>query len=82
MGCEMFAAVEAESQQALLAKVPEWFEEWEQIFSRFRQDSELTRFNQIHDIPVQVSEPFWEVFQAARNAEQMTVWSQRLCWMQ
>jgi len=72
MGCEMFAAVEAESQPALLSKVPMWFEEWEQTFSRFRQDSELTRFNLTHENPVRVSAAFWEVFNAARRAEELT----------
>lgn len=72
MGCEMFAVVESASEPALLTKVPGWFEEWEQTFSRFRQDSELTRLNQIHEISVPVSDVFWEVFTAACHAEQMT----------
>ena len=72
MGCEMLAVVDRESTPSLLAKVPEWFEEWEQVLSRFRYDSELTRLNQIHERPVQVSETLWDVLQAARNAEQMT----------
>ena len=72
MGCEMLAVVEAASQPTLLSKVPEWFEEWEQILSRFRQDSELTRFNQTYETPVQVSKTFWDVFNAAQKAEQMT----------
>jgi thiamine biosynthesis lipoprotein len=72
MGCEMLAAVDGEFAPALLAKVPEWFEEWEQILSRFRYDSELTRLNQIHEQPVQVSDTLWDVLQTARNAERMT----------
>jgi thiamine biosynthesis lipoprotein len=72
MGCEMLAVVDSESTPALLAKVPEWFEEWEQVLSRFRYDSELTRLNQIHERPVQVSDVLWEVFQAAEQAEQLT----------
>lgn len=72
MGCEMLALVERESASALLAKVPEWFEEWEQVLSRFRYDSELTRLNQIHERPVGVSEILWDVLRAARLAERMT----------
>jgi thiamine biosynthesis lipoprotein len=72
MGCEVLAVVEAESQPTLLSKIPEWFEEWEQSLSRFRQNSELTRFNQTHEKPVRVSQTFWEVFHAACKAEQMT----------
>ena len=48
MGCEMFAAVDGESAPVLLGKVPEWFEEWEQVLSRFQYDSELTCPNQIY----------------------------------
>lgn len=72
MGCEMLAVVDREPTPSLLAEVPQWFEEWEQILSRFRYDSELTRLNQTHERPVTVSETLWEVFGAAQKAEQMT----------
>jgi thiamine biosynthesis lipoprotein len=72
MGCEMLALVDSEYAPTLLAKVPEWFEEWEQVLSRFRYDSELTRLNQIHERPVRVSDTLWEVLQAARQAEGLT----------
>ena len=72
MGCEMIALVDCGSRPSLLAKVPEWFEEWEQVLSRFRFDSELTRLNQNHERPLHVSETLWNVLQAARKAEQMT----------
>ena len=72
MGCEILAAVDGEHQPALLLKVPEWFEEWEQALSRFRYDSELTRLNQIHGCPVHVSETLWDVFQTAHTAGEMT----------
>jgi FAD:protein FMN transferase len=72
MGCEMLAVVDSEPAPLLLPKVPEWFEEWEQVLSRFRFDSELTQLNQIHEQPIHVSETLWDVFQAARKAEKMT----------
>ena len=72
MGCEMLAVMDGESNSQLLPHVPEWFEEWEQVLSRFRYDSELTQLNQIHECPVQVSPILWDVFQSARGAEQMT----------
>lgn len=72
MGCEMLAVLDSESTSQLLPHVPEWFEEWEQILSRFRIDSELTRLNQIHERPVTVSQTLWDVFQAARDASQLT----------
>lgn len=72
MGSDMLAAVDHESSPSRLANVPEWFEEWEQILSRFRYDSELTRLNQVHEQPVQVSQTLWDVVRAAQKAEQMT----------
>jgi len=72
MGCEMLAVLDREAVPPLLANLPDWFEEWEQVLSRFRYDSELTQLNQIHERPVRVSQTLWEVFQAAQKAEQMT----------
>ena len=68
----MLAALDSESASQLLSRVPEWFEEWEQVLSRFRYNSELTRLNQTHERPVPVSQTLWDVFQTARDAEQMT----------
>lgn len=72
MGCHMSALVDSPSAQApeLLQHVPQWFEEWEQALSRFREDSELSRLNRSAGWPVQVSATLWEVFQAALEAEQ------------
>ena len=64
MGGDMLAVMEAESTSQLF-RVSRWFEEWEQVLSRFRYDSELTRLNQMHDCPVKVSQTLWDVFQAA-----------------
>jgi thiamine biosynthesis lipoprotein len=72
MGCEMLALVDSQVVPDQLGAVPEWFEEWEQVLSRFRYDSELARLNQIHEQPVQVSNILWEVLQAAREAERLT----------
>ena len=72
MGSEMLAILESSVISQTLPAVTQWFEEWEQVLSRFRYNSELTRLNQVHDRPVQVSEVLWDVFQAARQAEQMT----------
>lgn len=72
MGSKMLAAVERTAKSPTLPHVPDWFEEWEQVLSRFRYDSELTHLNQTHEQPVHVSETLWEVFQAARKATQLT----------
>ena len=72
MGCEMLAVVDSETIPAALSQIPGWFEESEQCLSRFRFDSELTRFNSTHEQPIPVSDTFWDVLQAARKAEEMT----------
>jgi thiamine biosynthesis lipoprotein len=47
MGCSMAALLDNEGPQAakLLEQVPGWFEEWEQVLSRFRPDSDLNQLN-------------------------------------
>lgn len=74
MGTEMLVCVDNGSDQspAELADVPGWFEEWEQILSRFRVDSELTRLNRAGNQPVPVSETLWQIFQSAVAAEKAT----------
>jgi thiamine biosynthesis lipoprotein len=72
MGGEMLAALDDESASRQLPRVPEWFEEWEQVLSRFRMDSELTQLNRIHERPVRVSQILWDVLQCGQEAEQLT----------
>jgi len=72
MGCEILALIDHDIEAPMLKQVPIWFEEWEQILSRFRTNSELTHLNMIHDQPIQVSDTLWDVFGAAQKAEQMT----------
>ena len=74
MGCQMLAISEQDSEDApgILAQVPDWFEEWEQVLSRFRYDSELSRLNRTADQAVSVSQTLWDVFQASLEADQTT----------
>lgn len=72
MGCEMLAVLESSVISRTLPSVTHWFEEWEQVLSRFRYDSELSRLNQTHERPILVSQVLWDVFLTAREAEQMT----------
>lgn len=44
-----------------LAQVPVWFEQWEQVFSRFRSDSELSGLNRHVGDWCRVSDVMWEV---------------------
>jgi len=72
MGCEMLVVLDHPTPVKELAQVPEWFEHWENIFSRFRLDSELSRLNNRTGFPTQVSPEFAEMFELARAAEQQS----------
>lgn len=72
MGSKMHAIVESVDQPSTMADVPGWFEEWEQVLSRFRSDSELSRLNMAAGSPIVVSEVLWEVYAAALGAEHAT----------
>jgi thiamine biosynthesis lipoprotein len=74
MGAEMLVCVDNGSDipPVEFANVPIWFEEWEQVLSRFRVDSELTRLNRTSNWLVPVSETLWQVFQSALSAEKYT----------
>jgi thiamine biosynthesis lipoprotein len=74
MGCDMLAVVDSgtSAPAAVLTQVPRWFEEWEQVLSRFRIDSELTLLNRQTERAVRVSDTLWAVSEAARMAERQT----------
>ncbi len=74
MGCEMLALIEQESDSApvILDSVTAWFEDWEQTLSRFRLNSELALLNQTFNQPTEVSEVFWNVFQSALHADELS----------
>ena len=74
MGSRMLAVVDNETPAAecALRRIPDRFEEWEQVLSRFRFNSELSRLNRLTGQPVTVSKILWEVFMAAREAEAFT----------
>jgi FAD:protein FMN transferase len=69
MGCQVLAVVENPASPDALQYVPDWFEEWEQAFSRFRFDSELNTINHSNGRPMHVSSDFAKVFETARQAE-------------
>jgi thiamine biosynthesis lipoprotein len=74
MGTDMLVCVDNGSEQppVELANVPNWFEEWEQVLSRFRATSELSRLNRAAGQPFAVSETLWQVFQSALSANKNT----------
>ena len=72
MGCHMLAVLDADQHPASLEAVPAWFEAWEQTFSRFRADSELSRLNERAGQWVRVSTSLWEVTHLALVAARWT----------
>ena len=70
MGCQMLAVVDSDETGAgeVLARVPEWFAEWESSLSRFREDSELSALNRAQGKPFRVSETMCLVLQVALRA--------------
>jgi thiamine biosynthesis lipoprotein len=71
MGCRIFAAIDHpnKSSPIEMENLPEWFEDWENIFSRFRSDSELSRINQSSGRPIKVSKTFWDVLKVSEKVE-------------
>ena len=75
MGCQMLAVLDTPEEKDAIRKleqVPGWFDTWEQSLSRFRSSSELSALNASYGQPVPVSEIFWQVFEAAEAAEQLS----------
>jgi FAD:protein FMN transferase len=74
MGSRMSALLDSTVGEAdeTLARLPTWFEEWEQVLSRFRPGNELDRLNRSDGRPMAVSKTLWEVFLAACAAEKFT----------
>ncbi len=71
MGCRMLAAIDGMRSQSVLDNVPVWFEEWEGLLSRFREDSELSEVNRRAGTPTVVSQVFADVFELALQAERL-----------
>ena len=63
MGCHVTAIVDDSSERTTQAlnQVPDWFEEWEQSLSRFRDDSELSQLNRSQGKPFLPSDTLWEM---------------------
>jgi thiamine biosynthesis lipoprotein len=72
MGCKMLVLLDSSQYVDELEQVSQWFEHWENTFSRFRLDSELSHINSGIRIPTQVSPDFAEVFELARAVERQS----------
>ena len=55
--------------EQLLSQVPQWFDEWESVFSRFQPSSELSRLNDSAGQMMAVSDDFWQVLQLSLRHE-------------
>ena len=70
MGSSIQVLLEGEeSVNPILREVPNWFEYWETILSRFRPESELSRLNRMTGEAVVVSAVLWDVLQNALRME-------------
>ena len=72
MGCRMLGLVDSDEFPLALQNMPARLEEWEQVLSRFRPDSELCLLNRMAGRDVGVSNVLWDVFVASREAEKQT----------
>jgi thiamine biosynthesis lipoprotein len=75
MGSHMVAILDevaGPEARAALEEVPAWFEEWEEVLSRFRTQSELTRLNHSGGEAVPVSAVLWDVLEKALQAARDT----------
>ncbi len=72
MGCHMTAVLDIDQHAASVQEVPQWFEVWEQTFSRFRADSELSQVNRRAGQWTRVSPALWEATHLALVAARWT----------
>ena len=69
----MLAVADIDPPPSALQDVPLWFEDWEQVLSRFRSDSELCQLNiNNNGRMIPVSQTLWDVYQASLEAEHLT----------
>ncbi len=74
MGSQILIALDTNDKSVLEEawQAHVWFEEWEQVFSRFRISSELSKLNNHPGIPVQVSDPLFELLKLSLEIQEMT----------
>jgi thiamine biosynthesis lipoprotein len=72
MGCRMTAVLDTDRTAAPLKTVLTWFEAWEQTFSRFRVDSELSQLNRRAGQWTRLSASLWDVLHLALVAARWT----------
>lgn len=69
---ELADDVRSEQIPNFFSNIEELFTKWEEIFSRFTHNSEVSKLNRNAGRPIPVSEPMMEMLQIARNAEYLS----------
>jgi FAD:protein FMN transferase len=74
MGSPIFIALDTDDEEVVAEamKAQQWFEEWEQILSRFRISSELSEINRHPGVTKHVTPVFAEVMLAAEKAGKLS----------
>ena len=74
MGSKIFIAMDTDDLQVMdeALNARDWFEEWEEVLSRFRLTSELSQINRNPGQPIKVSETLFEVASLAQMVETRT----------
>ncbi len=70
MGTEVLIQLDCSpGKEEVLYATPSWFDEWENVLSRFRPNSELSRLNQSGGQLVAISSVMWDVLQLSLKNE-------------
>ena len=74
MGSQMMAALDIPPARTphRLDSVPQWFEAWEAVLSRFRPESELSQLNRSAGEEYNVSPTLWEVYNLSLETNQLS----------
>ncbi len=74
MGSKILVAVDSTESKVLeiVHQVPLWFEEWENTFSRFRPESELSRLNRSNGKPFDASKSLMTLLELAQTMREVT----------
>jgi thiamine biosynthesis lipoprotein len=74
MGSKIFIAADSQDPSVVteIEKAAGWFEEWEQVISRFRLNSELSVLNRHPGVSIKLSDTLFRVFTKAQEAEKLS----------
>jgi len=75
MGSRILVVVDSTDGEVLetVRQVPLWFDHWEDIFSRFRPESELSRLNRSNGLPFTASQELIDVLQLSQKMREKSL---------